>query len=157
MKKNRTLPTKEFSPSNEKITTKKLGIAIYRMSNIKAAEKMNATMAAVMHIFFFAIIFYTITKISQSITSWQKSYQLKHTDPEKLHLILEFCALFFFVYLKNNYCQFSKDSQKEKTEAQIIYDFIQMYMFPSIMICTSIKSINHTFLFWLCSRRNCPK
>jgi hypothetical protein len=116
MKKKRTLPTKEFSPNNEKITTKKLGIAIYRMSSIKADVKMNAMIAAVIHIFFFSIIFYIITKISQLITSWQKSYQLKHTNPEKLDLILELSAFFLFIYLKNHYGQFPKDSQEEKTE-----------------------------------------
>jgi hypothetical protein len=62
MKKNSTQPKNEFRPSNEKITTKKLGLAIYLIRKVKATEKAKATMAAVIEICFFLIIFSTITK-----------------------------------------------------------------------------------------------
>jgi hypothetical protein len=61
MKKKRTQPRKELRPSNEKITTKKLGLAISLIRKVKATEKANATIAAVIEMCFFLIIFSTIT------------------------------------------------------------------------------------------------
>jgi hypothetical protein len=61
MKKKRTQPKNELSPSNEKITTKKLGLAISLIRNVKAIQKANATIAAVIEMCFFLIIFSTMT------------------------------------------------------------------------------------------------